>query len=86
MPGPFPEPIAFASQRDFVRRTLRDEAGLRRAGTQFVDKAGESAASQAYRRDMNADGSPSEAVAAGYRWMPDTELAHRTGIAAGMLH
>ena len=84
--GGFPEPIAYASQRSFVRRTLQDEVGLRRAGTQFVDKAGESAASQDYRRNMNADGSPSEAVAAGYVWTPGTELARRTGIAAGMLH
>ncbi len=86
LPGPFPDPIAYVSQRDFVRRTLHDEVDLRRAGTQFVDKAGESAASRAYRRDMNAEGSPSEAVAAGYVWTPGTEIARRTGIAAGMLH
>lgn len=84
--GPFPEPIAYASQRDFVRRTLQGEVDLRRSGTQFVDKAGESAASQAYRQQLNADGSPSETVAAGYVWAPGGELARRTGISAGMLH
>ena len=69
-----------------MRRTLHDEVDLRRAGTRFVDKAGESAVSLAYRRDVNAEGSPSEAVAAGYVWTPGTEIARRTGIAAGMLH
>ncbi len=86
LPAPFPDPIAHASQRDFVRRTLHDEVDLSRAGTQFVDKAGESAASQAYRHDINADGSPSEAVAAGYVWTPGSELARLTGVAGGMLH
>jgi hypothetical protein len=84
--GPFPEPLPYASQRDFVRRTLQSEADLRRAGTQFVDKAGESAASQAARSQLNKDGSPSEAVAAGYVWAPGTELARRSGISAGTLH
>ncbi len=86
LPAPFPEPISYASQRDFVRRTLHDEVDLRRAGPQFVDLAGESATSLAYRGRVNADGSPSETVAAGYVWTPGTELARRTGIAAGMLH
>ncbi len=86
LPGALPEPIPFASQRDFVRRTLQAEADLRRAGTQFVDKAGEGAASLAYRRQLNKDGSPSETVAAGYVWAPGTELARRTGVTAGTLH
>lgn len=86
LPAPFPAPISFASQRDFVRRTLHDEVDLRRAGPHFVDLAGESATSLAYRGRVNADGSPSETVAAGYVWTPGTELARRTGIAAGMLH
>lgn len=84
--APFPEPIPFASQRDFVRRTLQDEVDLRRAGTQFVDRNAESAASLAYRQAVNADGSPSEAVAAGYVWMPGTELARRAGVSLGALH
>ncbi len=84
--GPLPEPIPYASQRDFVRQTLHGEVDLRRAGTQFVDKAGEGSASQAYRRQLNKDGSPSETVAAGYVWSPGTELARRTGVSAGMLH
>lgn len=84
--GPFPEPIPYASQRDFVRRTLQNEVDLRRAGTEFVERSAESPASQAYRRQLNADGSPSDTVAAGYVWAPGTELARRTGISAGMLH
>jgi hypothetical protein len=34
----------------------------------------ESGASIAYREIVNADGSPSERVAEGYRWVPGTEL------------
>lgn len=33
----------------------------------------------AYREQMNAHGSPSESVAAGYRWAPGTELARTNG-------
>ena len=34
----------------------------------------EGAASREYRDAVNADGSPSETVAAGYRWAPGSEL------------
>jgi hypothetical protein len=39
-----------------------------------VPKSKESKASQAYRKQMNADGSPSETVSAGYKWAPGSEL------------
>jgi rubrerythrin len=73
-----PEPISFTSQRDFVRQVLKQEVDLRANGTQYVDKSQESAASLAYRNAINADGSPSEAVASGYRWVPGTELNRAT--------
>jgi hypothetical protein len=74
LPREVPEPIPHAKQREFVRRVLAQEVDLRALGTQFVDKAQEGALTQAYRRQMNADGSPSQAVAAGYLWVPGTEL------------
>jgi hypothetical protein len=75
--GGLPEPLPFASQRDFVRETLVNEVELRASGTQFVPREQESQASLAYRRAVNADGSPSEAVAAGYVWTPGTEQMRR---------
>jgi hypothetical protein len=74
--GPLPEPIAFASQRDFVRQTLANEVDLRADRAQFVPN-GETAESRAYREAVNREGSPSQAVAAGYIWTPGTELAAR---------
>lgn len=67
-------PLAFRSQRDFVRQVLDREVNLRAKGTQFVDQSQESQASLDYRRLINADGSPSTQVAEGYRWMSGTEL------------
>lgn len=74
LPDTLPDPIPHASQREFVRRVLAGEVDLRSVGTQYVDKAQESAASIACREALNADGSPSETVAAGYVWRPGTEL------------
>jgi hypothetical protein len=81
-PGTLPEPIAFASQRDFVREILLKEVDLRTSGTEFVDKADESPASIEYRRYINSEGSPSENVASGYIWAPGTELAAKLAMAA----
>lgn len=74
LPAVLPDPIAYQSQREFVRRTLEKEIDLRARGAMFVPKAEEGEASRDYRRQLNADGSPSETVAAGYRWRPGTEL------------
>jgi hypothetical protein len=75
LPDTLPEPIAYKSQREFVRKVLHDEVDLRANGTRFVDKSQEPERSLAYRRQMNSDGSPTQTVAAGYRWNPGTELA-----------
>ncbi|KRB92304.1 hypothetical protein [Noviherbaspirillum sp. Root189] len=80
-PGDLPEPILFASQRDFVRQVLLKEVDLRANGMQIVDKANESQASVAYRQHINSDGSPSETVAAGYIWAPGTELNRKVAVA-----
>jgi hypothetical protein len=80
-PGDLPEPIQFASQRDFVRQVLAQEVDLRACGTQFVDRSQESQASIDYRTHINSDGSPSETVAAGYIWAPGTELNRKVAVA-----
>ena len=80
LPEQLPEPIEFKSHREFVRQVLIHEIDLRANGTRFVDKPQESDSSRAYRDQMNRDGSPSELVAAGYAWVPGTEL-NRTIIA-----
>jgi hypothetical protein len=81
----FAAPLPFRSQRDFVRKVLHGEVNLRTSGTQFVPRAQESAASLAYRNRLNLDGSPSDAVASGYRWAPGTEMTKK-GTASGALH
>jgi hypothetical protein len=72
--GALPPFIQFESQREFVRRVVETETQLRKNGTQFVDEAQEGKSSLAYRQAVNAQGSPSEAVAATYSWTPGTEL------------
>jgi hypothetical protein len=81
LPATMPEPIAYKSQRDFVRKVLREEVDLRADGTQFVEKNREPERSLAYRRQMNLEGSPTETVAAGYRWAPGTELTQKVKVA-----
>ena len=67
-------PIPIGSQREFVRQVLSDERSLRADGARFVQQAQEPARSLEQRMYLNADGSPSEQVAAGYRWRAGTEL------------
>jgi hypothetical protein len=74
LPEALPEPIAYKSQREFVRKVLQEEVDLRANGTRFVNKSQEPERSLDYRRQMNSDGSPSQTVAAGYQWAPGTEL------------
>jgi hypothetical protein len=75
-------PLPFRSQRNFVRKVLRNEVNLRANGADIVRRADESADSLRYRTHMNSDGSPSEAVSAGYTWSPGTEMTHK-GTASG---
>ena len=75
----FAVPLEFRSQREFVRKVLVNEADLRTDGTGFVARDKEGPNSIIYRNLINADGSPSEAVASGYIWMPGTEL-NRKGV------
>jgi hypothetical protein len=81
LPGDLPEPIPFASNRDFIRQTLAKEVNLSAKGTQYVDRKHESQRTVDYRKMVNAEGSPSEAVAAGYVWAPGTELSRKIAVA-----
>jgi hypothetical protein len=74
LPQALPEPIPIASQREFVRETLANEVDLRADGPDFVTQDLEPERSLQYREQLNSEGSPSELVAAGYRWTPGTEL------------
>jgi hypothetical protein len=77
LPATLPEPINYVSQREFVRETLKNEVDLRARGRDFIPSSeeGPNSPSVKYREQLNADGSPSETVAAGYRWIPGTELS-----------
>jgi hypothetical protein len=77
LPREVPEPIPHAEQRNFVRTVLANEVDLRALGAQYVPKRQEGPASQEYRQQMNSAGSPSQAVSAGYRWRPGTELSRK---------
>lgn len=72
-----PQPVAFESQREFVRKTLAREVDLRARGADIVALEDDPQSSIDYRNHLNSDGSPSEAVAAGYGWRPGTELARK---------
>ncbi|HEX7061711.1 MAG TPA: hypothetical protein VF200_07050 [Woeseiaceae bacterium] len=74
LPETLPDPIPYESQRDFVRETLQQEVDLSAARTEFVSRAEETEETRKYRQTLNSEGSPSDAVAAGYRWRPGTEL------------
>lgn len=78
----FAAPLEFRSQREFVRKVLINEVGMRTDGTRFVAKDQESPDSVVYRQLINADGSPSEAVASGYIWTPGTELSRKGTVSA----
>ncbi|HLL23193.1 MAG TPA: hypothetical protein VK427_13735, partial [Kofleriaceae bacterium] len=74
LPKELPDPVKFESHRKFVRETLANEAHLRANGTQIVLPEQESAASLAYRQQLNSEGVPSEIVATDYQFTPGTEL------------
>jgi hypothetical protein len=85
MPSRLPAPIRYESQRDFVAQVLAKEVGLRANGTEIVGERElpKDSPSRAYAEKMNRDGSPSETVAAGYVWMPGTELAAEAAAGSG---
>ena len=74
VPSTLPEPLDFSSHRKYLRELVAAQVQLRTNGRQFVPPEQESQLSIAYRERMNREGSPSEQIAAGYRWMPGTEI------------
>lgn len=72
-----PDPFSYTSHREFVLKTLREEVDMRCNGPNFVPLDQESRASIDERNRLNADGSPTETVAAGYQWAPGTELRRK---------
>jgi hypothetical protein len=81
VPATLPDAVDFRSHRQFVRDVLSREVDLRAVGTRFVEAGKEPAdgASARQRAHLNAGGSPSEAVAAGYRWAPGGEINRLLG-------
>lgn len=80
--GVLPRGILFSSHRDYIRGVLRSERQLRKCGTRFVEESEESPASVEYRAVMNASGSPSQIVSAGYFWSPGTEITRHAELRA----
>ncbi len=78
----FDSALEFRSHRDFVRKVVAHEANLRTDGVKFVPRDEEGVNSVLYRNTVNADGSPSEAVASGYFWSPGTELNRKGQVRA----
>jgi rubrerythrin len=87
LPQHLPEPIQYRPQREFVREVLAKEVDFRANGTEIVpsEQLPRDNLSKTYAKAMNAEGSPSETVAAGWIWTPGGELATtaRTGRANG---
>lgn len=79
LPATLPEPIVYRSHREFVRKVLKEEKDLRARGADFIPKGEERADSPSvlYRERINAEGSPSDTVAAGYKWNAGGELAEQ---------
>jgi hypothetical protein len=76
LPRTLPDPIQYRSQRDFVRNVLDKEVHYRARGTE-IGEVEESAATLAYRKQLNSQGSPTEIVAEGYVWAPGGELMRK---------
>lgn len=83
LPAELPEPIEYRSHREFVRQTLAAEVDLRASGAEFVGKEQEPERSLLYRAQLNSEGSPTETIAAGYRWRPGTEQSATDGATMG---
>ncbi len=75
-----PAPLGLKPQREFIRGVLEAEVDLRAKGTNYVPLEQESPQSLRQRAILNADGSPTNTVSAGYQWAPGTQLNHRIQI------
>ena len=73
VPKSLPEPIQYTSQREFVRKVLATEVAYTANGPK-IGPLPDTADTLSYRRQLNAHGSPSDMVSAGWHWRPGTEL------------
>lgn len=76
IPAQLPERIGFDTHRSYVRQVIANELDRSAIGTDIVQTPlPANSPTLVYRQRMEAQSSPSEKVAAGYRWYPGTELA-----------
>ena len=75
LPGELDDCLDFCSQRAFIQQVLAQELDRSCMAGAYVPRSQESQATRDWRAALNAEGSPSESVAAGYSWFPGTELA-----------
>ena len=65
-----------------MREVLENEVDLRASGPDYVPLDADPERSIERRRHLNSEGSPSEIVAQGYRWLPGGELSDRASLLA----
>src|SRR5690606_1663243 len=75
IPAQLPEPIQYVSHREYIKQVLVAERDLSARDMSYVPRDQEAPRTVQYRDQMNADGSPSDRIAADYRWEPGTELS-----------
>ncbi len=74
IPATLPDPIQLGKNRNYIREVLETQTDLRANGISIVPNEEDSQLSIEVRSQLNASGSPSEIVAAGYQWRPGGEL------------
>jgi hypothetical protein len=79
IPVRLPQPLRYVSHRDYVKRVLRAELELSARGPLYVPRDQEFPRTRMYRDQLNSEGSPSDTVAADYRYTAGTELAAVNG-------
>jgi hypothetical protein len=77
LPRQLPQPIEYVSHREYVKEVLAQELTFEADGAR-IGEVDPPLRTLRYREHLNSEGSPSEEVAAGYQWMPGTELVGET--------
>ncbi len=87
LPNRIDAPMPHESNRAFVRDVLEEEVNLHAVGrSSFVDKSKlpKTSPSIAYRQEVNAEGSPTNLIASGWKWIPGTEVLERAAQLPGL--
>lgn len=82
VPPSLPDPIQYVSHREYIKQVLRAEQDLSAKGPDYVHRSQEAVRTVEYRQQLNSEGSPSDTIAADYRWQPGTE---RNAVAPGQV-